>query len=321
MTHQEVVEVSDRLVNRISSLWVEKYRPKTLDDIILSEDNRKIFNELKAQHTVPNLLFSGPAGIGKTSLAKIIVKDILKCQYLYVNASDESGIDTIRTKVVNFSRTLSLDGQIKVIILDECDGLTQDAQRALRNVIEEYAEHTRFILTANYKHRVIPALQSRCQYFDLTPPLDACIDRVTNILGSEDINIEDKDIDVLKGFIKGHYPDLRKVINELQKNCVTGVINIKTTNNKFTEAIIKLLEQNVIQKARKYIIENEEQFSGDYSNLLKDIFTYVEKSTKITDDNKREVLISLAEYMYRSAFVLDQEINFFVCMLVISKQL
>ena len=202
MKHQEVIAGSDQLASKISSLWVEKYRPKILDDIILTEDNRTIFNELKAQKTVPNLLFSGPAGIGKTSLAKIIVQDILECQYLYINASDESGIDTIRTKVVSFSRTLSLDGQIKIIILDECDGLTQDAQRALRNVIEEYAAHTRFILTANYKHRVIPALQSRCQYFDLTPPLDLCIERVNYILEVENINIRDNQVSLIKKHIK-----------------------------------------------------------------------------------------------------------------------
>ena len=111
-------------------------------------------------------------------MAKLIVKEELKCQYLYINASDENGIETIRSKVTNFSRTKSIDGRIKVIILDEVDGLTQDAQRALRNTMEEYSAFTRFILTANYNHRVIPAIQSRCQSFDLTPPITLCNERI-----------------------------------------------------------------------------------------------------------------------------------------------
>jgi DNA polymerase III delta prime subunit len=320
MKQHEVVKVSDQLGAKISSLWVEKYRPTTLDDIILSDDNRAIFEALRTQHTIPNLLFSGPAGIGKTSLAKIIVKSILKCQYLYINASDESGIDTIRTKVVNFSRVLSLDGQIKIIILDECDGLTQDAQRALRNVMEEYTDHTRFILTANYKHRVIPALQSRCQYFDLTPPLALCIERVQWILEKENVNISDN-ISAVEKHVKSFYPDLRKGINELQKSSITGELNVRAVTNKFADNIYKILQGGAMHKARQYVIENEERFSSDYGQLLKDIFNYVERSDTLSDDVKREVLIIIAEYMYRSAFVLDQEINFFTCMLIISKQL
>ena len=120
-------------------------------------------------------------------LAKVLAKQVLDCQYLYINASDENGIDTIRSKVTQFAQTRSIDGNIKIIILDECDGLSQDAQRALRNTMEEYAEITRFVLTANYSHRIIPALQSRCQSLDLTPPLELCVDRVIHILKSENI--------------------------------------------------------------------------------------------------------------------------------------
>ena len=134
-----------------NNLWVEKYRPKTIDEMVLSGENRAYFNTLKDE--VPNLLFVGTPGIGKTTIAKIIVQDILKCQYLYINASDENGIDTIRSKVCGFSQTKSLDGSIKIVILDEADGITIDGQRALRNTMEEYSSFTRFILTANYKHR------------------------------------------------------------------------------------------------------------------------------------------------------------------------
>ena len=152
----------------ISDIWVEKYRPSSLDEIILNTNTRNYFNTIKEQNNIPNVLFVGRPGIGKTSLAKIVVNDLLKCQYLYINASDENGIDTIRTKVLNFAQTKSLFGDVKVIILDECDGLSIDAQKALRNSIEEYHDLTRFILTANYKHKIIPALQSRCQIIDIT---------------------------------------------------------------------------------------------------------------------------------------------------------
>ena len=166
----------------ISDIWCEKYRPSTLDEIVLDNNTKTYFNKVQVEQNIPNVLFVGKPGIGKTSLAKIIVKDILKCQYLYINASDENGIDTIRTKVLNFAQTKSLFGQIKVIILDECDGLSIDAQKALRNSIEEYHELTRFILTANYKHKIIPALQSRCQALDIKPVVELAVKRCYNIL-------------------------------------------------------------------------------------------------------------------------------------------
>ena len=169
-------------MNEFNSLWVEKYRPSTLDDIILSDENRIIVEKFSTEQAIPNLLMCGCPGTGKTSLAKVIVNSVLQCQYLYINASDENGIDTIRSKVTQFAQTRSLDGSLKVIILDECDGLSQDAQRALRNTMEEYAAQTRFILTANYNHKIIPALQSRCQSIDMSPPLDKCVDRVSDIL-------------------------------------------------------------------------------------------------------------------------------------------
>ena len=178
-----------------NNLWVEKYRPKSLSDIVLVEETRSIANSFKDKKEIPNLLLIGIQGIGKTSLAKIIVNDILGCQYLYINASDENGIDTIRNKVVSFSKTKSFDGGIKVIILDEVDGISLEAQKALRNTMEEYSSNTRFILTGNYKHKIIQALQSRCQELNLIPPLEGIAKRVLTILRSENIfknNLETK---------------------------------------------------------------------------------------------------------------------------------
>jgi DNA polymerase III delta prime subunit len=302
------------------NLWVEKYRPSTLDEIVLTEDNREVFQRFAEDEDVPNLLFVGNAGIGKTSLAKIITKDILKCQYLYINASDENGIDTIRTKVVHFAKTRSLDGKIKIIILDEVDGLTMDAQRALRNTMEEYSSVTRFILTANYKHRVITPLQSRVQSFDLTPPIKECIKRVSTILKSEKVEVSQDQKVLLVALIKNYYPDFRKVINEVQRYCNNGKIDIKniTVLDTFVENIFKLIQSKKVLMARKLVIENEDQFNNDHNGLLKAMFNYAMDSN-LPDVTKKKYLLILAEHLYRAAFVMDPEINFFSCCIALEE--
>ena len=303
------------------NLWIEKYRPDKLDDIVLNASNLAIFRQFAKRKEIPNLLFVGNAGIGKTSLAKIVTNSILECQYLYINASDENGIDTIRTKVTGFSQTRSIDGNIKVIILDEVDGLTLDAQRALRNTMEEYSGHARFILTANYNHRVIPALQSRCQSFDLTPPLDLCVDRVLSILDSEGIDVSDSDSDKIKTFVKTGYPDLRKCINEIQKSVIDDKLsfdNLLSIKNSFIEGIYKIVQGGLVLKARKKVIENESVFNGDYNELLRQMFNYIHDNT-IPDNIKTEQLMIVAEHIYRSSFVMDPEINFYSCLIAISK--
>lgn len=301
-----------------NDLWVEKYRPKMYSDIVMSNDNRNIFNKLTSTDSIPNLLFAGKPGIGKTSLAKILVHDILKCQYLYINASDENGIDTIRTKVTNFSKIRSVDGNIKVIILDEVDGLTIDAQRALRNTMEEYSQYVRFVLTANYYHKVIPPLQSRCQSFDLTPDMDGFYGRVEHVLNQEAIVYES--IDKVKPLIKKYYPDLRRTINELQKICVDNKIVTQKSHdtNQFIDNILYLVQHDKVLSARKFVIKKETEFGSDYQSLLRDLFDAVD-SLDVEQSNKRECLLVVSEHLYRSAFVLDQEINFYSCLLSISK--
>jgi len=303
--------------NMFENLWVEKYRPKTITDLIVSSKNYDIINNYIDNHEIPNLLLVGSPGVGKTTLAKIIVNNALRCQYLYINASDENGIDTIRSKVVQFAQTMSLDGKIKVIILDECDGLSQDAQRALRNTMEEYSERTRFVLTANYGHRVIPALQSRCQSLDLTPPKDGCIERINYILNCEGITVSQEQNEQLVKFVKGNYPDLRKIINEVQKFCIDRKLRITNTHNcdEFAKKIWLLLDSGHVLKLRKYIIENEETFNADYPVLLRTIFNYVDTNTSIDENKKKMHLIVIAEALYRSAFVADQEINCYSCLI------
>lgn len=300
------------------NLWIEKYRPNTLDEIVLSDDNRQVFEKFVKDQDIPQLLFIGPAGIGKTSLAKIITKQILKCQYLYINASDENGIDTIRSKVTNFSKTKSYDGSIKVIILDESDGISLEGQRCLRNTMEEYSGFTRFILTANYKHKVIPALQSRCQSFDLVPPQEMFIDRCMSVLTDEKCANLEQNRDRIEQLCKKYYPDLRKTINELQKCMIDGHFTGKSSGKQesFAKNIHNLVMTGKTLKLRKLIIENESKFNSDYPELMKQLFDHVHDAN-LDDDTKRKQLLIIAEHIYRSAFVADQEINFYSCLLAL----
>lgn len=295
-----------------AKIWVERYRPTTLDDLIISDRNREIINGFKEE--IPNLLFVGTPGTGKTTLARIIVNDILKCNFLYINASDESGIDTIRHKVTNFSQTKSFDGKVKVVILDECDGLTSQAQAALRNTMESFAKYTRFILTANYKHKIIPALQSRCQFLDIKPTLEDGVRRIYGILKQEGIEIDDAQKKKFVELVKVNFPDLRKAINEIQKNCINGSLAITTINvdNALLQAIYSAIEQKDVISLRKHLIENENSFYGDYDTLMRDYLNYL-YSQPVQDLKKKEMIAIIADHLYKSAFVLDKEINCFAC--------
>jgi DNA polymerase III delta prime subunit len=300
-------------MEKFNKLWCEKYRPKTLKEMVLSEDNRKYFEQIKNE--IPNLLFVGTPGIGKSTIAKVIVQDILKCQYLYINASDENGIDTIRSKVSNFSQIKSLDGGVKVVILDEADGITIDGQRALRNTMEEYSEFTRFILTANYKHKIIPAIQSRTQHFDLTPDIHSVVTRVLLILKSEKITVPPTEQVNLVKVIKSNYPDIRKTINTIQKLSVTGTFTSaeKVDSSEIVKKINDSLSNQDAMGLRKYLIENESEFQGDYSNLLKLYLNFIYNSD-LADNKKKQAIITISEHLYRDVFVLDKEINAFSCL-------
>lgn len=300
------------------NLWCEKYRPLKLNDFLITDKNNEIINSFIKNKEIPNLLFVGNPGIGKTTLAKIIVKDILNCQYLYINASDENGIDTIRTKVTSFAQTKSIDGNLKVIILDECDGLTMDGQRALRNTMEELAGITRFILTANYKYKIITALQSRCQSLDLTPPFDLVVKRCAQILKTEKIEISIDQKQKLLLLLKNNYPDVRLSINNLQKFSCTGKLNISDFNaDNLLKLIFSEIKNKNINSLRKVLIENETSFNSDYVSLLKNLFNYIDEN-EIDMEYKKKALIITAEHLYRSAFVVDQEINFFACTILLS---
>ena len=297
-----------------NNLWTEKYRPHELRDLVLSSWNRTYFEGLKDE--IPNMLFIGTPGIGKTTIAKILVQDVLKCQYLYINASDENGIDTIRTKVSNFAQTRSIDGKVKVVILDEADGITLDGQRALRNTMEEYSGYTRFILTANYKHKIIPAIQSRTQHFDLTPEMADVVERVIEIIKEEGVYITAEQKPKLGKLFRENYHDIRKTINLVQKYSITGKLNIEDTidSNAIAKVMMEHISSNKLMELRKYLIENEAEFQGDYANLLKTFLNTLYEKTDLKEDSKRKAIVTIAEHLYRDAFVLDKEINAFACL-------
>ena len=300
------------------NLFTEKYRPKTLTDLVLSASNRKYFDSITDE--IPNLLFVGTPGIGKTTLARILVNDILECQYLYINASDENGIDTIRSKVVGFAQTKSLDGKVKVVILDEADGITIDGQRALRNTMEEYSSGTRFILTANYKHKIIPAIQSRTQFFDLNPPFDTVLKLIVGIIKQEGIKITEDQKGNFVNVVKQNYPDIRKIINSVQKATVKGIfeVNVALDSKEIVERIHTEIQSKNTFGLRKYLIENENEFQGDYHNLMKQYLNYVYDSN-LADNKKRQYIITISDHMYKDVFVLDKEINAFACWVNLEK--
>jgi len=305
------------------NLLVEKYRPSKLADLVLSKKNREYFETVRAKQEIPHVLFSGDAGIGKSTLARIIVEELLNCQYIYINASDESGIDTIRTKVTNFAQTRSLDGKLKVIVLDEIDGLGRvantgsSAQGALRNVIEKYAETTRFIATCNYSSQLITPVRSRFLEFDLTPPYDQLAERIKFIIRQENIKVPEDQKSRLEKLVKNHYPDMRKMIGEIQRNSPKGILDLEEVEDNIAFAaklFKKIQEKTDCVKLREFIITNEIEFECDYHRLLRNLFEVVYKSS-LKEEKKAPAMLTISNKMLEHQTVMDKEINFFSCVL------
>lgn len=283
-------------------LWVEKYRPTTLEEYVGNETIKNKIADYLKQGSIQNLLFHGVAGTGKTTLAKLIAKN-LNCDLLYINASDERGIDTIRDKIIPFASSMSFN-DVKIVILDEADYITPQAQATLRNTIESCSKTTRFILTCNYLERIISPLQSRCQTFEITPPSKGDVwNKCENILHNENVEFETTKI---KAAIDTHYPDIRKIINTLQGSVVNGVIKIDDTSLKNTQ-LGGLIVDALIRKAK--LSEIRQIIADSGSREFDDLFKYIyDKSSTLFGDNEGEAILIIAKYQYEYTFVLEKEI-------------
>jgi len=288
-------------------IWTEKYRPKSLDDMVMSIENRSYFSNINGIEN--NYLFLGGPGTGKNTLAYYLRDKFAPYTTLYINASSNNGIDTVRYEIENFLSSQSLlgNGERKLVILSEFDNFTNAAQCALREVMEQHLDTARFILTANYEHRIIDAIASRCQTFRFQPDLDAYKKRVSFVLKEEKIQGLKENLTFIRSLISKHFPDLRKVLNELQKYCKTGflVAPIETESSiNFAKKIWEMTKTDSFLALRTFVYQNEKEFGSDYHVLMRNLFDFA-----ILDEDI-EACSNIAEYMYRHSFVLDRELNF-----------
>ena len=300
-------------------LWVEKYRPKKIRDCILPEDTKKTFTEFLKQKEIPNLLLSGTAGTGKTTVARALCEE-LGTDYIIINGSDEGRqIDTLRHKIKNFASTVSLTEQSahKVVIVDEADYMIADSvQPALRNFIETFHSNCRFIFTCNYKSKILPALHSRCTVIDFAikngqkvKTAQALLKRLGKILEQEEVKYDNK---VLAELIQKHYPDFRRTINELQRYSVRGEIDsgiLFSLSEANTKELIKILKEKRFNDMRKWVINNLDK---EPSSLFSTIYSVL--YANLEGNSVPQAVLIIAGYQYKSAFVADQEINMVACL-------
>jgi len=295
-------------------LFTEKYRPKIIVDCILPERLKTPFQEYVNQSKIPNLLLSGGAGVGKTTVAKAMCEEI-GADYMIINGSDDNGIDVVRYKIKNFASSMSLTGGRKVIIIDEADYLSPNAQAAFRNSIEEFAGNCSFIFTCNYKNKLIDPLHSRCAVIDFTlkngekaQMASAFFKRIQMILQSENIEYDDK---VIAELIKKHFPDFRRVLNELQRYSqfgkIDGGILSQIVDAGITD-IIKFIKEKDFGAIRKWVASADID-SATFFRKLYDSLYEVLKPQSIP-----QAVLILADYQYKGAFVADQEINTVACL-------
>ncbi len=297
-------------------LWVEKYRPRSISECILPEDLKDTFSEFVKDKHIPNLILCGTAGVGKTTVAKAMLDEI-GATSMMINGSEESGIDVLRTKIKNFASTVSLEGGRKYIILDEADYLNpQSTQPALRGFMEEFHKNCGFILTCNFKNRLIDPLHSRCSVVDFVIPnsqkptlAKSFFGRVQSILKDESIEFDPR---VVAELINKHFPDWRRTLNELQRYSASGqidsgiLVNLSEVNiNELMDA----LKNNEFTTVRKWIVNNLDNDPNRMFRLVYDnLYDYIDGSTI------PHAVVTLADYQYKSAFVADQEINLLACL-------
>ena len=300
---------------REHKLYVEKYRSKVLDEYVGNETLKQVIAKYIEQNDIQNLLLYGPPGTGKTTLAKLLINNI-NCDHLYINASDERGIETIREKVQGFASTASFK-PLKVIILDEADFITIQGQAALRNVIETYSMSTRFILTCNFIERIIDPLQSRCQVLKIVPPSKGEVAKhVVTVLEKENTEY---DLDSIKIVVNQFYPDLRKILNTCQLSTHNGKLvldkSVLIASNYIDKVISELTKPTLTSwKTIKQIIADSN--ISEYDELFRELYNRVEEYSK---GNDGEIIILVSESQYQSNFRIDKEINIMACISQILK--
>lgn len=300
--------------NREQFLWVEKYRPRKVSDCILPDDLKNTFMEFVEQDNIPNMLLSGTAGTGKTTIARALCEE-LGCDYIIINGSEESGIDVLRTKIKDFASTVSLAGKVKVVILDEADYLNPNStQPALRGFIEEFSKNCRFIFTCNYKNRIIAPLHSRTTVVDFKlskedrPKVAAkFFKRLTEILHNENVTFDNK---VVAELLNKHFPDYRRVLNELQRYSSSGVIDagiLSSISDDNLKELLNALREKDFKKMRSWVVNN---MDNDPNVLFRKLYdTLLPEVVQVP-----QLVLLLADYQYKAAFVADAEINLVACL-------
>jgi len=294
---------------RLHTILNERYRPDTLEGYICRDETKLKFEEFIKQQDIPHLLFAGKPGAGKTTIAKILVKNI-DCDYLYINATDERSIDVMRDKVGAFAAAGSFK-PLKIVILDEATHILQAGQVILLNMMETYSLTTRFILTGNYPERLIDPLRSRCQEFDLAPPSKKVIaQHISVILDKEDIEYEIPDLVTI---VNKYFPDFRKIINNCQKYTIDGALRLDTmsnTDDNYKDALLAELKKPSVKSFNniRQIIANTDL--EDFDDVYKFLYS---KLNEYSNGNEGIVICYLEEYMYHATFRLDKEINIMAC--------
>ena len=295
-------------------LWVEKYRPKTIQECILPDQLQNTFSKIVANGEIPNMLFTGTAGLGKTTVAKAICNE-LDLDYIIINGSEEGNIDTLRGKIKQFASSVSLSGGYKVVILDEADYLNpQSTQPALRGFIEEFSDNCRFILTCNFKNRIIEPLHSRCGVYefntskkDMVPLAEKFLSRLEFILQTENVEFNKK---VLIELIMKYAPDWRRIINECQRNSISGTLSLDalhTTSNY--DDLFAFLKSKDFKKMRTWVANN---IDTDASAIFRAL--YDRMNDKVEAASVPQLVLILADYQYKNAFVADHELNVVACL-------